>query len=1030
MDNRVVLLCIDTAAAPASTSNPSSSFSRNTTVVYYINNRNPRTKDPEAMAQVDEAAVAQLRTVLHQTLNPDAEARRAAERHLAEARRTAGHPLAVLKIVASADAADAAVRQSAAVHFKNLVKKGWDEQAEDGTDGIVLSAGDRTLIKGHLVELMCTVPPQIQAQLSEAIALVAAVDFPGAWDNLLPELIQKFQSPDPTVVCGVLVTANSILRRFRYKQRSDELYRDILYVLSRLQAPLLDLFKQTGKAVEGFASDAAQLRPRFAALRTMCRIFFSLNWQDLPEFFEDHMAEWMEEFARYLQYQNPALADPDEELEPSPIDVLQAAIVENLDLYANKDEEPFLPFLPRFTTLVWNLLMSLTAHPKHDQLATTSIRFLSSLVGKLMHKGLFSQESTLRDIITKIVIPNLMIREVDEEKFEDDPQEFILGDMEGSDTESRRKVSQELLRAMCRQFEAETTSICSEHVGTMLEEFVKDPVGKWASKDAAIHLMFGISIRAESAQQGVSQVNEAVNVMDFFQKYVLPELQEADHGARPMVKATAIKFVQTFRNQFSKDNLTALMPLLVHCLSSPSVVVHTYAAAAVEKILTAKDGGRPKFAGADVQPFLEPLFSGLFGIVDRADLNENEYVMKCVMRTLNVAKDDVVQVTHIVLEKLTAALGRVAKNPRNPQYNHYLFESIAVLVKAVCSKDAAQTSNFEGMLFPPFQTVLQMDVAEFTPYVFQVLAQLLEYRPTGAGLGAAYTALFPPMLTPTLWERRGNVPALTRLMQAYLGKGAGEIVAQGRLMAILGIFQKLISTRATEQSAFDLLGSIVKTVPAEALAPCLKDLFQILLMKLQQGKTPRYVRLVTDFFALYIGKFGSQAYLDQMDTMQNGLGFMILSQVWIPRLVSDLPVRIEGKMQVIGLTKILCETPRMLADAQGQQIWSQVLAATMRIITNPNAHIGTAFSAGDDDSLEMEIGYDATFSRLHFAARPAQDPFPEVQDASTAMVQSLHRLFTSQPGKFPPLIQAGLHEDPKLSAGFEHLFTQAQLNII
>jgi hypothetical protein len=31
-----------------------------------------------------------------------------------------------------------------------------------------------------------------------------------------------------------------------------------------------------------------------SALRTMARIFFSLNWQDLPEYFEDHMAEWME----------------------------------------------------------------------------------------------------------------------------------------------------------------------------------------------------------------------------------------------------------------------------------------------------------------------------------------------------------------------------------------------------------------------------------------------------------------------------------------------------------------------------------------------------------------------------------------------------------------------------------------------------------------------------------------------------------------------------------------------------------------
>jgi len=34
--------------------------------------------------------------------------------------------------------------------------------------------------------------------------------------------------------------------------------------------------------------------PMMTALRTMARIFFSLNWQDLPEYFEDHMAEWME----------------------------------------------------------------------------------------------------------------------------------------------------------------------------------------------------------------------------------------------------------------------------------------------------------------------------------------------------------------------------------------------------------------------------------------------------------------------------------------------------------------------------------------------------------------------------------------------------------------------------------------------------------------------------------------------------------------------------------------------------------------
>jgi exportin-2 (importin alpha re-exporter) len=34
-------------------------------------------------------------------------------------------------------------------------------------------------------------------------------------------------------------------------------------------------------------------------------------------------------------------------------------------------------------------------------------------------------------------------------------------------------------------------------------------------------------------------------------------------------------------------------------------------------------------------------------------------------------------------------------------------------------------------LFPPFQAVLSLDVAEFSPYVFQILAQLLEFRADG-----------------------------------------------------------------------------------------------------------------------------------------------------------------------------------------------------------------------------------------------------------------------------------------------------------
>ena len=60
-----------------------------------------------------------------------------------------------------------------------------------------------------------------------------------------------------------------------------------------------------------------------------------------------------------------------------------------------------------------------------------------------------------------------------------------MTEIEGSDSESRRRGSQELLRAMCRQFEAETTNICSQHVAEMLNQSKADS-SKWAAKDVAV----------------------------------------------------------------------------------------------------------------------------------------------------------------------------------------------------------------------------------------------------------------------------------------------------------------------------------------------------------------------------------------------------------------------------------------------------------------------------------------------------------------------------------------------------------------
>lgn len=51
-----------------------------------------------------------------------------AERQLNEAQKIPGHSLQVLQLVANANAAEADVRQAAAIHFKNVVKNGWNTE--------------------------------------------------------------------------------------------------------------------------------------------------------------------------------------------------------------------------------------------------------------------------------------------------------------------------------------------------------------------------------------------------------------------------------------------------------------------------------------------------------------------------------------------------------------------------------------------------------------------------------------------------------------------------------------------------------------------------------------------------------------------------------------------------------------------------------------------------------------------------------------------------------------------------------------
>lgn len=246
-------------------------------------------------------------------------------------------------------------------------------------------------------------------------------------------MVIKFATQDFHVINGVLLSANAILKRFRYAFKTDDLYRELAFCLANFSKPLTELFVMVFTMVESSGNDQARLKLLFEALRLICRIFYSLNWQDLPEFFEENMETWMPNFRKLLSYKNPLLIDEDEDEKAGPLELVHAAIVENVNLYADKYEEEFNPYLEGFATAVWELLQSsgTTALKfKYDPLITTSMKFLTSLVSKQMYIQLFNNPTLLRQIIETIVVPNIIMREKEEELFEDNPHDYIQMDME------------------------------------------------------------------------------------------------------------------------------------------------------------------------------------------------------------------------------------------------------------------------------------------------------------------------------------------------------------------------------------------------------------------------------------------------------------------------------------------------------------------------------------------------------------------------------------------------------------------------
>eukprot|EP00948_MAST-09A_sp_MAST-9A-sp1_P002613 g2613.t1 len=980
----------------------------------------------------------QLLSALQNTLSPDKATRQQAESYLSNREKQPGYASLLLSILSS-KSGNPLILQSCALVFKNYIKRIYSV-AEEYENYKWSSPQEAAGCKGALVTFQCNVPvlkqtpPNVRKQISEAIRIIAEVDFPKKWDDLLPRLTQLLSescsSNDFEIIQEGLSTINEVFKKFRKGFRSDALYAILKYCLDNFCEPLSAIFQHLLQQLQvtGSANNLKAKDVILRCLRLVSRIFYSLNWQDIPEYFEDHIDQYFTQGFLPLLKMPIAPVDPTMENESTPsgpTELCIAAALFNADLYANKYDEEFAKLLPTFVEAAWERLVGLSSGQKDSEsgrvniVATACMKFLTSVVSKPGNKSLFNP-TMLSQMCEKVVVPNALLKESDEERFEDDPEEYMKRD--GGATEmticglssaesvetSRRSAACALLRGMVKVFPQQVSALTVQYIQNMLQS------PDWKVRETAYVLAASVACTATIRGQGASRLSEHFDMGAFYENLVHKNLvalanldwrkanQLDSLGSHELLLATTVKFAVTFRSFLTPNHLSTLFSAC-HCLlyQAKQHVLLTYAAGAIERILAMKPikGANGQLMGstfgkAEIAQSgkLNSLLEKLFKLVmdDAMSASALESLMRCAMRVIaradNLIDDKVAIVIFDILCAETGVLMKACKNPANPRLNHYLFETAAAVLKNQ-SRMKGTLSNmvgyFESKLFPPLQLLLQHNIGELMPYAFQLLAMLLEMRRmVMTELGPAYTALFAPLLTAELWTDRANVPGLKRLLGAYLRPPVGY---------------NLDGTSALAQAASSCSINVVKQPHDGAvlvmphLTACLGVFQNLLSSKLTDEPAISLLAGMIQGLPAH-PSYGVNVVVQALNGLQPHLFFTLITQVIIPTLplVSDknfyvrsIGVSLEArsapvKAVVMAGVAMLSNGAVLQNMLNTQQILPYLISLAQLIIqASPNGPGGQlkvgSKASGDEmkgsgqEDIVRDSGYTAGYTALSFA---------------------------------------------------------------
>ena len=193
------------------------------------------------------------------------------------------------------------MRVSASVFLKNYIADYFYDSSYKAilNKDKIMNETLKNYFKENILTLMLNVENSILPHIIEMIKIVVqnANGYLIIWPKLMDFIGEILEKHDSSKSRHIYDLITKIIKRYHIESKSDSLFREIIYTMDKICKPMTDdainIIKFFNNYDNNNSSNNEIMTQCLQMMNKIMSIFYSLNYQDFPEFFEDHLTEWI-----------------------------------------------------------------------------------------------------------------------------------------------------------------------------------------------------------------------------------------------------------------------------------------------------------------------------------------------------------------------------------------------------------------------------------------------------------------------------------------------------------------------------------------------------------------------------------------------------------------------------------------------------------------------------------------------------------------------------------------------------------------